>query len=117
MLSIEIVGLRLITQLGVPDQERASPQVVEADLEFTPKIERKDRRDELEQTIDYAAVAQRAKVVASQKSRRLLETLAEDLAQDLLSHFPMAEIRLELRKFILPDTRHVSVKLRRSCQS
>ena len=45
--------------------------------------------------------------------RKLIETLAEDLCRLLLQRWPLALVRVRLHKFILPDTRAVSVTLTR----
>jgi dihydroneopterin aldolase len=42
---------------------------------------------------------------------KLIETLADGLAAHLLATFPIERIRLEIRKFILPDTRYVAVSV------
>ena len=46
------------------------------------------------------------------KERKLIETLADDLAQATFTHFPIPWIDLELKKFILPETRHISFQAR-----
>ena len=49
---------------------------------------------------------------ALQKERKLIETLAADLAQSTFAAFPIPWIDLELKKFILPETRHISFQAR-----
>jgi len=44
---------------------------------------------------------------------KLIETLAHEMAEHLLGHFGLAGIELELRKFILPETRYVAVRVTR----
>jgi hypothetical protein len=41
-----------------------------------------------------------------------LDTLAADLAQSAFAAFPIPWIDLELKKFILPETRHISFQAR-----
>ena len=48
------------------------------------------------------------------RGRALIETLAEEIAAELLARFPLQAVELELRKFILPDTAFVAVRIRRS---
>jgi dihydroneopterin aldolase len=43
----------------------------------------------------------------------LIETLAEEIAGELLTRFALRAVEVELRKFILPDTAHVAIRLRR----
>ena len=63
--------------------------------------------------MDYAAAAEAVKALASAGSRVLVETLAEDIARMLITRFPIAAVEVELRKFILPDTEFVGVRIRR----
>jgi dihydroneopterin aldolase len=43
----------------------------------------------------------------------LIETLADQMAGHLLRQFRPARIDLELRKFILPETKYVAVRVSR----
>ena len=111
---IRVVDLEVHACLGVPEEERARPQRLLITLEmevgdFGPAA----RADDVALTINYAEVAERAKAFAVSRPRRLLETFASDLADELLAAFPIRRLRLEVKKFILPDARHVSVEIER----
>lgn len=111
---LTIHRLRLWTHLGVPEEERAHPQMVETSLRW--KVESASEaaaQDDLALTINYYEVAQRAKAIAAARPRQLLETLAEDLAEGLLADFPFSRIEITLRKFILPDTESVELVIER----
>jgi len=43
----------------------------------------------------------------------LIETLAHEMAEHLLRNFQLARVELELRKFILPETRFVAARVTR----
>jgi phosphoglycolate phosphatase/dihydroneopterin aldolase len=45
---------------------------------------------------------------------KLIETLADEVALHLLARFGLREVEIELRKFILPDTKFVSVRIVRT---
>jgi dihydroneopterin aldolase len=47
----------------------------------------------------------------------LIETLASELAAKFLQTFPIDKVRLELRKFVLPDANHAAVIVTRSAQT
>lgn len=113
---IRVVDLEVWTQIGVPDEERAHAQklLVTAELIVDP-FSAAAATDDIAKTVDYFAVAGRIKSLAAEKPRRLLETLAEELAADLLKSFAIKELNLEIKKFILPDARYVSVEVLRSC--
>lgn len=109
---IRIRGLKLSTRVGVPEAERASPQVVAVDAELEPATDLSGLGDDLGRTVDYHAVSEAFKGVAAQGERRLIETLAEDLAREALGFAGVAAAAVEVRKFILPDTDWVSVSVR-----
>lgn len=111
---IHIRGLRLVTRVGVPEEERALPQSVAANLAITLAKSFKGFGDRLEDTVDYYAVSQRLREVAARGERRLVETLAEELAAAVLAFEGVAAVTLEVEKFILPDCDRVSVEITRA---
>jgi dihydroneopterin aldolase len=110
---IRIESLELSAFIGVPDEERASPQRLAASLVLEPICDFRALGDRLENTVDYFAACECVKTLAGARPRRLLETLAGEIADELLARFPLRSVEVELRKFILPDTAFVAVQLRR----
>jgi dihydroneopterin aldolase len=110
MNEILIAGLRVKTRIGVPDEERLDEQELEFDLRIQPAKAFVEMQDRLEDTIDYAKVCERVAEIASAKPRKLIETLADEIAEMILSEFHARRVEVELRKFILPQTRHVAVR-------
>jgi dihydroneopterin aldolase len=112
---IRVVDLEVFAHIGVPDAERHEPQRLLISLEMsTGSFARAAGADNLAWTINYAEVAEHVKHVTANRARMLLETLAEEIAFDLLKTFPMEKITLEIKKFVLPDARYVSVKIERT---
>jgi dihydroneopterin aldolase len=111
---IHIEQLELSAHIGVPEEEQAEAQRLAVTLTLEPRRGFGDVRDELANTIDYLAVSRGVQEVAAARPRRLIETLAEEIAAYILSRYPVAQVQVELRKFILPDTAHVAVRLWRS---
>ena len=111
--SIHVEQLELLARLGVPDDERATPQRLALNLTIEPENGFHALEDRIENTVDYFVVAQTVQQLAAAKPRHLLETLAEEIAQEVLARFPVRAVEVELRKFILPDTAFVAVRLRR----
>jgi len=108
---IHIAGLRLTTHIGVPDEERATSQVLEADVTLRIAGRFEAMNDEISGTIDYAAVAARLQELAAERPRRLIETLAAEMAACVMEEFQAVGVSIDLRKRILPDTDHVAVRL------
>lgn len=110
---LQLYGLGLVTRIGVPAEERALPQRLEADVTLWPSGPLADLGDDLSRTLNYADVASALRTEAARQERLLIETLAEDLCRMVLARWPLEAIRVTLRKFILPDTRAVSITLTR----
>lgn len=109
---IVIRGLELFTHIGVPAEERAEAQKLRVHL--TLEVMRFPKIDGIEGTVDYKAVADRVRKSAAEKERQLIETLAQDIAAVVLSEFEVSKVRVEVEKFILPETDWVGVILERS---
>ncbi len=113
MNEIVIKGLSVECCVGVPDEERSRPQRLLIDATLTPRIAFADLQDDIVHTADYDLAARRISAVARARPRRLIETLAVELADMLLAEFPLTRAEVEIRKFILPETEHVAVRCRR----
>ncbi len=66
------------------------------------------KSDQLEDTIDYGRVAERALEIGRHKSYRLLERLAEEICDTLLREFSIQQVALTLKKLEPPVMGHPS---------
>jgi dihydroneopterin aldolase len=107
---ISIVDLEVFYRVGVPDAERAQPQrlllTVGLEADFSAAAQSDD-------TINYFAVSQRLLQFGAGREWRLIEKLAADLAGALLAEFKPPRVSVEVKKFIIPEARHISVSLTR----
>ena len=110
---ILIDSLVLTAFIGVPDEERAAAQRLTVNLVLEPIRDFTALGDALENTADYFRVCEDVKALARARPRRLIETLAEDIAAMLLARFALRAVDVELRKYILTDTSFVAVAIRR----
>ena len=104
---IHIEQLEVHGRVGVPDSERVEPQRLSLNVTLWPKIA--ELHDEIENTVNYSAVAECAKEFVNRHACKLIETLAEETAAHLLAQFNLRRIEIEVRKFVLPDANYVSV--------
>lgn len=111
---INIKGLRVVTRVGVPDEERARPQTVKINAAITLAKSFKGFKDQLENTIDYFAVSEALRNTAAEGERKLIETLAEDLAAVVIGFSGVCTVTLEVEKFILADCDAVSIEITRA---
>lgn len=111
MSTISIVDLEVFYHIGVPDEERATPQrlllSVDLELDFSAAA----RSDSLENTINYFSISQGLLNFGQGRSWKLLETLATDIADRILTQYRPDSVRVEIKKFIIPQARHVAVSL------
>jgi dihydroneopterin aldolase len=112
---IALRGLRLEAYVGVSDQERARPQMVELDVELLRPLGEAGRADDLARTTDYAAVVEAVAAAIEGRSFRLLEAVAERAAQAAKRHHA-GEVVVRARKFEPPlkaRVASVEVEIRR----
>jgi len=111
---IVIEDLTVFCHVGVSEGERDKPQrlalTVEMDHDFCQIA------DALDRTIDYQAVSQRLLDFGRGRSWKLIETLAVELAEMILREFKPSRVTVEVKKFIIPQARHVSVRVTRPDQ-
>jgi dihydroneopterin aldolase len=111
--TIEIRRLKVSTHIGVPEDERAEPQTLLVTVSMTPGQNFDGLADEISHTIDYYAVSLEIEALAAARPRRLIETLATDIAKLLLANHPLAKVAVTIEKHILPNTECVAVHIER----
>jgi len=107
--TITIRDLEVFYRVGVPDTERAQPQRLLITVELETSFAAAAASDNLAQTIDYFAVTQRLLRLGDGRSWKLIETLAWEIAELIRREFCAENVRVEVRKFIIPQARYVSV--------
>ncbi|OQA32456.1 MAG: Dihydroneopterin aldolase [Betaproteobacteria bacterium ADurb.Bin341] len=111
---IFIEELRTEARVGVHPREQALPQPIEISLEIGVNTTSAGTRDDLGDTVDYASVVARLREELTRCHFRLLETLAEHLAQLLLREFACQRVKISVAKIgILAGVRRVGVKIER----
>ncbi len=114
---ITIEDLEVRFHVGVPDGERTEPQRLLITIELTHDLEASGTADSLAKTIDYFAVCQAVKALGQTRSWKLIEALADDICMLVLDQFTPSVVRVVVKKFILPDTRWVSVEMIRPAKN
>jgi dihydroneopterin aldolase len=113
MFHISIVDLEVFYRVGVPDAERAKPQRLLLTIEMESDLSKAAKTDSITDTIDYFAVSQRLLKFGDGKSWKLIERLAGDIADMILSEFKPVSVTVEVKKFPVPQARHISVTVTR----
>ena len=113
---ITIEDLEVEFHIGVPDEERIKAQKLLITIEIFKELSSSAESDDLSKTIDYFSVSQEIKALGENRSWKLIETLAKDICELVLSNFKAESVRVVVKKFILPDTQWVSVDITRKIQ-
>ncbi|SRR5258706_13429539 len=114
MSQISIVDLEVFYRVGVPDAERAQPQRLLLTVELESDFSAAAKSDSIVDTIDYYAVTQKLLKFGEGREWKLIEKLAADIADLILAEFKPCAVTVEVKKFIIPQARHVAVSLTRA---
>jgi len=114
MDAIQIRDLRVETLIGIHKRERHVAQTVSIDLEIGLPGTAVFKSDKVADTIDYEQVALKIRALAADGHYRLVETLAERIAQLLLEEFGAPWVKVSVAKIgVLANAKFVGVTLER----
>ncbi len=88
---------------GVSEAERRGLRRFEVDVDILADLSAAERSDDLEDTIDYAKVAELVVKIGTGSEHHLIESLARRMLDALAERFPGTRIDLILRKMAPPD--------------
>jgi dihydroneopterin aldolase len=83
---------------GVHPHEQLNEQAFAVDVELVLNLQPAAVDDDLDKTVDYAAVFRTVRQIVESTSYRLLEALAEAIAHELLVDFNVSEVVVRVRK-------------------
>jgi len=111
---IFISDLRAETIIGIYEWERNQKQTIAVDIEMATDIARSASSDSIDDALNYKAVSKRVEQFVSDSSFQLVETLAERLAEMILSEFDVPWLRLTVHKLgALSNSKDVGVRIER----
>ncbi len=114
MDAIVIRDLRVEALIGIHQRERHVTQTVSIDLEIGIPGAAVFRSDRVADTIDYEQVALKIRALAASGHFRLVETLAERIARQLLDDFGTPWVKVSAAKVgILANAGFVGVTIER----
>ena len=91
-------NLKIDTVIGIYDWERRIKQTVILDLEMATDIKKAAKSDDIEDTLDYKAIAKRVISFVEESEYKLVETLAERIAEIIVNEFKVPWVKLSLNK-------------------
>jgi len=95
---IELSGMSFQGRHGVRDSEREQAQEFRVDVEVEADLAAAGRSDRLEDTVDYTRIRAAAKEVIEGPPRRLIESLAADIARRVLELALVATVTVRVTK-------------------
>jgi dihydroneopterin aldolase len=113
MDNVIIRNLEVQARVGVTAEERARPQRLLVSIDMALDLSRAGQSDALEATVDYAAVADQVRATVSQRERQLVEAVAHDVVTAVLAIDLVRAVTVEIRKFSVPGSDHVAVRMTR----
>ncbi len=111
MDKIIIHELEIRMRVGTNDAERNWPQRLLATIELDEDMSMAMKADDLQYAIDYEKVVNSIREWGKDKQWKLLETMASDIADFILTKFQPFAVSVLLKKFELPMTAGVSVQI------
>lgn len=110
-----IEDLRIDTIIGIYDWERKVRQTVSLDIEMAADNRQPAASENIDDALNYKAVAKRLIAFTETSEFQLVETLAERLAAIIIEEFGVPWLRLKLSKLgAVTGSRAVGVIIERS---
>lgn len=100
--TIELRGLRALGICGALPEEKERRQPLEVDLDVAADLTRAAGNDQLDDTIDYAAVCEIVERVVAEEHFTLIERLAGRIAEVVLSDQRVQSVTVAVRKLRPP---------------
>ena len=95
---VYIKNLRIETIIGIYDWERQVKQVVSMDLEMAADIKMAAQTDDIEHALNYKSISKRIIKFVQEQKFKLIESMAEEVAQIALLEFSVPWVRLRISK-------------------
>jgi len=119
-VTIELHGIVLHGFHGVLEEERRDGQRFLVDVELDLEHEQAARTDAIEDAIDYRRVVARVRELSDARFHHLLESFAAAVADALVAEFPVAGVRVRVRKpdvVLDPPVEYAAVFVERRARS
>ena len=98
MDKVFITGLQVDAYIGVYDWEHEQPQPLVIDLEMDWDNRKAAQSEQLVDALDYDALSKAVTHLIQSRPRVLIETVAEEVAQLVLTDFKAPRVRVKVAK-------------------
>ena len=108
-----ISDLEVDMRIGVSAEERSVPQRLLISVEMERDLAAAGRNDVESATTGYDVVVELIRQVVNERPRKLIEAVAEAVAEVILTRRLAVAVTVEVKKFSIPRSRYVAVQIRR----
>ena len=117
MDKITIKDLAVRYRVGVTPKERRKPQRLLITVEIETHHRKAAESDKLIDTVDYFEVSEYLRKLGAGKEWNLIEATASEIADYIMKNPNANGVTVEIKKFVIPRTAHVSVTISRHRRS
>jgi dihydroneopterin aldolase len=115
---IYIRELKIEAVIGIYGWERQIKQILVFDIEMATDIRKAAQSDNIDDTLNYKAVSKRLIHFVTHSEFQLIETLAERIAELILTEFSVTWVKLQLnKKGAVRGARDVGIIIERGVKS
>lgn len=112
MDKVYVTGLQVDAYIGVYDWEHEQTQPLIIDLEMDWDISRAAQSQQLGDALDYDALSKAVTQLIQVRPRVLIETVAEEIAQLVLTEFCSPKVRVKVAKpQAVPTAQYTAVEI------
>ena len=84
-------GIEIFGRHGCHIEEQQRGQIFKVDIELNLNLEKAGKTDDINETVDYPQVLFDVEKIVGGTPRKLIETVAEEIAETLLKNYPCVE--------------------------
>ena len=95
---IDLEGIEVLARHGVYPEENERAQVFKVDVTAYLDLEPPGRSDDLGDTLDYGALASEVREVVGSETNRLIERVAQRVADAVLAHDRVEKVAVTIHK-------------------
>lgn len=111
---IFVRDLEMIASVGVHEHEKVKPQRIRVSIDLSVGPRAPDATDTVDTVLSYENVVKAIRAIVATGHFHLIETLAEEIAADCLTHFTVVSVRVKIEKpDIFPDAATVGIEIER----
>ena len=114
---IELLGMEFFGYHGIFIEERQKGQKFIVDLVLYLDLKEAGRTDDLDASIDYAAVFDDVREIVEGAAKNIIEALAEEIAATLLENYALKRVEVAVHKPHAPMAgtfRDICIRMERS---